>query len=246
MPCGGPRPRPSAAGRRRRPTRGDPRLVRPRRLRLPPRARRPPPWDRGVVVRVTSPTAAAREAAWHAFLAGRGYPVPPMLGVVDLADATGTGGASGACGDQLGQGPSCRSWRASASTRSPSRSCCGRWPRRTPASTRSRSTAPRPAAAGRSRSPPSTATSTPRASPPTSPPSAPGWTATPHRPVRPPCATATCSPRRCGSTATTRRRPCSSTGRRRWWPTPSTTSPSRCSCSGRRPTSPRAWASARC
>jgi Phosphotransferase enzyme family len=72
--------------------------------RLEPGA--PPPWDRGVVVRVTSPTAAAREAAWHAFLAGRGYPVPPVLGVVDLADATGTGGASGGgAAIVLGQGP---------------------------------------------------------------------------------------------------------------------------------------------
>jgi Phosphotransferase enzyme family len=72
--------------------------------RLEPGA--PPPWDRGVVVRVASPTAAAREAAWHAFLAGRGYPVPPVLGVVDLADATGSGGASGGgAAIVLGQGP---------------------------------------------------------------------------------------------------------------------------------------------
>jgi hypothetical protein len=66
----------------------------------------PPPWDRGVVVRVTSAAAAAREAAWHDFLAGRGYPVPPVLGVVDLAGATGSDGASGGGGAVvLGQGP---------------------------------------------------------------------------------------------------------------------------------------------
>jgi len=57
--------------------------------RLEPGA--PPPWDRGVVVRVTSPTAAAREAAWHGFLAGRGHPVPPVLGVVDAAVVLGQG-----------------------------------------------------------------------------------------------------------------------------------------------------------
>lgn len=50
-----------------------------------------PPWDRPVVVRVTPPRAAAREAAWHAFLAGRGYPVPPVLGVVDAAIVLGQG-----------------------------------------------------------------------------------------------------------------------------------------------------------
>ena len=62
----------------------------------------PPPWDAPVVVRVTSTDAATREAAWHAFLAGRGYAVPPVLAVVDT-------GAPPDAGDDaaivLGQGP---------------------------------------------------------------------------------------------------------------------------------------------
>jgi Phosphotransferase enzyme family len=57
--------------------------------RLEPGA--PPPWDGAVVVRVTSSAAAAREAAWHGFLAGRGHPVPPVLGVVDAAVVLGQG-----------------------------------------------------------------------------------------------------------------------------------------------------------
>ena len=63
----------------------------------------PPPWDGPVVVRVTSSTAAAREAAWHAFLAGRGYPVPPVLAVVD-PDA----GRDRRMPPSLARAPSCR------------------------------------------------------------------------------------------------------------------------------------------
>jgi len=62
----------------------------------------PPPWDAPLIVRVTSAAAGAREAAWHGFLADRGYPVPPVLAVVDAA---GTDGAHGVATLVLARGP---------------------------------------------------------------------------------------------------------------------------------------------
>ncbi len=66
----------------------------------------PPPWDAPAVVRVTSAGAAAREAAWHGFLAGRGYAVPSVLAVVDAEthlDAEGSAGEGAAI--VLARGP---------------------------------------------------------------------------------------------------------------------------------------------
>ena len=143
----------------------DPRLVRPGRLRLPPRARRRR--RRGtaaVVVRVTSPHAPrrARRPGTPSSPAA-GYPVPPVLGPSTAAHRTGARAWRGVV---LGQGPSLSLMEASASTRSPSRSCCGRWPRRTPALHRVPVDGAPAAAAGERRWPPSTARSPPRASPP--------------------------------------------------------------------------------
>ena len=121
--------------------------------------------------------AAGRERGWHDFLAGRGHPVPAALGSVPVA------------GDRtalvLEQGPSLTLMEAlGVTTRSPSRSCCGRWPRRTPRSTGWPSTAPRAATPRPRRWPSSTGRSPIPRRPPASGPTGPGWPTT--LPPRPP------------------------------------------------------------